>query len=246
MASDSTGARTGDARFPTTRWTVILEARDPDHPEYRKSLEELARSYWRPVYAYFRRKWARPHDEARDLAQDFFASLLEKNFLERLSAEHGRFRSYVMAALDNFARLQYRSQNRLKRGGGAAHFSLDSEEAFEPAAGATPEDAFLREWGHSILAQSVEELRGEYQAAGQQAVFEVFAARDLESGPDDDASYDALAKRFGLTVAAVTTHLYRARKKLRDLVLKRVRDTVSSEREAEAEMLELFEKRFTE
>ena len=43
-----------------------------------------------------------------------------------------------------------------------------------------------------------------------------------------------------MKVTDVTNILYRARKRMRDLVLKRVRDTVTTEAEAEAEMRELF------
>jgi RNA polymerase sigma-70 factor (ECF subfamily) len=227
--------------FPTTHWTTVRAAADPGAPAYRQSLEKLAATYWRPVYGHFRRKWGKSADEARDLTQDFFAALCEKEFLSHLSREQGRFRSYVMAALDNFARLRYRSQSRQKRGGGAVHLPLENLEGFEPAGGGTPEQGFLREWARSVLADALGEMRREYQEAGQGAHFELFAARDVRPPEGAEASYEALARRFGVAVTDVTNILYRARKRLRELVLMRVRDTVSSDEEAEAEMRELFE-----
>ena len=44
-----------------------------------------------------------------------------------------------------------------------------------------------------------------------------------------------------MSVGDVTNAPYQARKKLRELVLERVRDTVTPEDEAEAEMRDLFD-----
>lgn len=235
----------GAARpFPTTRWTLISEAADPETPGYRRSLEELAALYWRPVYGYFRRKWNRPPEDALDLTQSFFAALLEKNFLQHLSPEKGRFRSYLRAALDNFMRLDYRSRQRLKHGGGLSRLPLEDADHLAAELTRAPDEAFLYEWAHAVLAEAVEELRAEYAAAGQEDRFRLFAAWDLERPAGAELSYEDLGARFGVPVSTVNNTLYRARKRLRELVLAKVRDTVSSEAEAEAEMLELFERRF--
>jgi len=229
--------------FPTTHWTTIRAAANPEAAAYRQSLDKLAATYWRPVYGHFRRKWGKSHEEAGDLTQDFFAALCEKEFLKHLSREQGRFRSYVMAALDNFARLQYRSQNRLKRGGGLAPLPLEDVEGSEPAVGDTPQQGFLREWARSVLADALGEMRRECRAEGREDHFELFAVRDIRPPEGAEASYEALARRFGVAPTDVTNILYRARKRLRELVLMRVRDTVSSDEEAEAEMRDLFEER---
>ena len=244
MSDSTTGAGARDV-FPTTRWTVIREARDPASSHYRESLEVLARTYWRPVFAYLRRKWGKARDEALDLTQGFFAALCEKDFLRHVSPEHGRFRSYVMASLDNYVRLDFRSQSALKRGGGVARISLDVGEGYEPESGHSPEETFLREWARSVLGEAVRELEAECRGDGRENAFRIFSARDLElgSGPP---SYDALAERFGTSVTEVTNVLYRLRKRLREMVLNRVRDTVTSDREAEDEMRELFGRRLQE
>jgi RNA polymerase sigma-70 factor (ECF subfamily) len=229
--------------FPTTRWTVIRQAADPSASDCREALEALAATYWRPVYAHFRRKWGRSAEEAGDLTQDFFAALCEKEFLGRLSPDHGRFRSYVMAALDNFARLGHRARSRRKRGGGAVRVPIQDIEPFEPARDEPPERAFLKEWARSVLSEALEEMEREYRAGGLAAAFELFAFRDVRPPEGADLRYEALGPRFGMSVTDVTNALYRARKKLRELVLRRVRDTVTSDEEAESEMRELFEGR---
>lgn len=231
----------GEGRsFPSTRWSVIRDARDPTSPAYRQSLENLAAAYWKPVYAYFRRKWNKSNEEAKDLTQEFFAALCENGFLRRVSSEQGRFRSYVLKSLDNFVRLRYRHDHRQKRGGRAMRLSWDKMEEFEPLAGDSPEEIFLREWARSVLDEALEDMKKEYGTGDLEWAFQLFLFRDIRPPKDADVSYEGLARRFGMSVTDVTNHLYRARKKLREKILNRVRDTVTSEEEAEGEMKELF------
>ena len=229
--------------FPTTRWTLIREAADRKASACQKSLESLAVSYWRPVYAYFRRKWGKADEDAKELTQEFFAVLCEKDFLQDLSPEHGRFRSYVMAALDNFVRLQHRQASSLKRGGGHTILSLGGLEGFEPPAEGTPEDAFLVEWARAVLEDALTDLEAESRVAGNEPGFQILMLRDVQAPRDQDLSYEALARRFGVSVVDVSNSLSRGRKRLRELILARIRDTVSSEKDAVAEMRQLFEKR---
>jgi hypothetical protein len=56
-------------RFPTTRWSRVAAAADPDRSDARTALAELCAAYWFPVYALIRRKGHDP-EHALDLAQD--------------------------------------------------------------------------------------------------------------------------------------------------------------------------------
>ena len=75
--------------FLTTRWSVVLAARGDAATEVRTALETLCRAYWYPLYAYLRRMGQPPHD-AEDLVQEFFARLLEKEWLLAADPEKGR------------------------------------------------------------------------------------------------------------------------------------------------------------
>ena len=59
----------------------------------RSALEKLCETYWYPLYAYVRRGGANP-DDARDLTQGFFASLIERRDFDSLRKERGRFRAF--------------------------------------------------------------------------------------------------------------------------------------------------------
>jgi RNA polymerase sigma-70 factor (ECF subfamily) len=94
-------AASPDDRFPTTHWSVVLLAGQKPSPQATAALETLCRTYWYPLYAYIRRKG---HDapEAQDLTQEFLIRLLEKNYLAHLDRSKGKFRSFLLAALNNF------------------------------------------------------------------------------------------------------------------------------------------------
>lgn len=228
------------ASFPPTQWTLLRRASDPAAPEYRECLDRFAALYWRPVYAHFRRKWSRSREEAQDLTQEFFVALAEKDFLSRITPEKGRFRSYVRAALDNFARLDHRERSALKRGGQAGHVSIDFDAGFEPADEGPADDVFEREWAAAILDEALGRLEEECRARGAEKGFQVLTACYLDSLDDREPGYEELATRFKITPTDVRNHLYRLRKRLREIVMEHVRETVASSEDAEAEMRELF------
>ena len=74
--------------FATTHWSVVLAAKQGDPAQALAALEKLCGAYWSPLYAYIRREG---HDatEAQDLTQEFFARLLEKDYLGHLHHQQG-------------------------------------------------------------------------------------------------------------------------------------------------------------
>ncbi|MFM7182529.1 MAG: RNA polymerase sigma factor [Verrucomicrobiales bacterium] len=87
--------------FRTTRWTVVFAAGEGSDAGSQMAMEELCRTYWYPLYVYVRRRGYSKED-AEDLTQAFLARLFAKKNLDGLSPEHGRFRSFLLAALKNF------------------------------------------------------------------------------------------------------------------------------------------------
>src|ERR1700722_13823520 len=87
--------------FVTTHWSVVLTAKNQDSFRSAEALETLCRTYWHPLYAYVRRRGYSPAD-AEDLTQEFFAWLLERNWLGRADQQRGRFRSFLLTSISNF------------------------------------------------------------------------------------------------------------------------------------------------
>lgn len=71
--------------FLTTRWSVVLAAKDKASPGSTEALETLCRAYWHPLYAFIR-GLGHPPEAAQDLTQEFFARFLAKDYLQAVGA----------------------------------------------------------------------------------------------------------------------------------------------------------------
>lgn len=225
--------------FPSTRWSMIVQARDPASPDYRESINELCLSYWKPVYAAVCASGRCTHEEAKDSTQDFFVEVIEGGMLERFQSERGSFRGYLKGALRTFLIDRYEAAGRLKRGGGRRILSLDESafDGFEPARGATPEEEFDRQWARSVLDHAIEDLRAELFGAGKEAYFRLFERYELEG---EETTYARMAADSGLAETDVANYLHHCRSRLREIVRDRVRDYVDREADVQTEMQHVF------
>ena len=105
-------------QFATTRWSLILSAADSEGEEQKacQALDELCRIYWRPIFSFV---YQRNHsiEDAQDLTQDFFLTILERNWLEHADPHRGRFRSFLLKSLQNFLINAGEKSHTRKRGG---------------------------------------------------------------------------------------------------------------------------------
>src|SRR5687767_15987920 len=76
--------------FLTTNWTQAIAAGRGDS-QAQIALAGLCEAYWYPLYAFVRRKGYSPED-AQDLTQEFFARLVERNWLSGLKRERSEER----------------------------------------------------------------------------------------------------------------------------------------------------------
>src|SRR5512141_3472512 len=114
-------------RFPDTRGSLVAAVKSGDGEARARALETLAEADWRPIYTYVRLKAGIEHEEAADLTQEFFARLVEKDWLERFDASKARLRTYLRGLVEGRVANESKARNRLKRGGGIQVLSLDFE-----------------------------------------------------------------------------------------------------------------------
>ena len=228
--------------FGTTRWTVVLTAGDPNHPDAAAALDHLCRTYWYPIYAYVRRK-GQTAAEAEDLTQEFFSRLLGRGFPAGVRREGGKFRSYLLRALDHFLINEWQRKHAVKRGGGTTTFSLDGVDAdaryaLEPTDGSTPESVYDRHWAATVLETVRGRLREEYAAQGKAALFA--ALEPSLTGGDDLLPYSELMVRLDLKESAVKMAVHRLRKRFGELLRDEIAQTVSTPAEVEEEIRQLI------
>jgi RNA polymerase sigma-70 factor (ECF subfamily) len=226
------------ALFATTHWSLVLAAGHEDSPKAAEALDRLCRTYWYPLYAYVRRKgYAAP--DAQDLTQEFFARLLDKHALVHLEREGGKFRSFLLKALNHFLINEWKRHRAQKRDERRIAFSLDelnpeSRYRFEPADGATPERLFDRQWAAALLDQVLNQLREECTLEGKADLFQ--RLQPCLTGAERMLPYGGLAAQLGMTENAVKMAVHRLRQRYGELLRAEIAHTVASPQEVEEEI----------
>ncbi len=215
--------------FPTTLWTVVLDAGREESTQAEAALAKLCQAYWYPLYSFVRRRGYSSHD-AQDLTQGFLTQLIEKRAVEKTGPQRGRFRTFLLASLKNFLANDFDRANALKRGGGHMTVSFERESAesrylLEPSHDQTPDRHFERQWALTLLDQVLASLQGEYHSEGSGALFEEL--KPVLSG--EAPAYTDIGARLGRSEGAVKVAVHRLRRRYRDLMRERIADTVGEE-----------------
>jgi RNA polymerase sigma-70 factor (ECF subfamily) len=233
------------AQFATTRWSVVLHAGrgGAAASSARDALARLCQTYWFPLYAHVRRRGFSPHD-AEDLTQDFFARLLTRGTIAQANPARGRFRAFIVTALNHFLADAWDRAHAEKRGGAQERLPLDLTDAegrfaqvADPAA--PPDRMFDREWALAVLRQVLAQLESEYAAAGKAPLFALL--KPTLTGAREAQPYAELAARLGRNENAVKVAVHRLRQRYRALLQAEIADTVATEEEANAEMRVLLQ-----
>src|SRR5207247_3099388 len=145
-------------------WSVGLRAQG-ESPAAQEALENLCRTYWRPIYGFIRRQGTKP-EAAKDLTQGFFALILERKDFQSVRQEKGRLRSFLLASLKHFMANERRDAATLKRGGGRALIPLDDVESydsgeFDRGDMLSPDLLYDRRWAFTVLDRVFTQLREE-------------------------------------------------------------------------------------
>lgn len=229
-------------RFSTTRWTVVNAAADPSDPNAAEALAELCRVYWRPLYAYLRRRGCTTED-AQDLTQGFFARFLERQSVRAADPTRGRFRSFILTALKYHVINEHERATSLRRGGRHVHLGLDFEDAertyiLELRHDDTPEQLFDRKWAAITLHRALERVRDESERAGKLSETDALLPYVTDAG--ELASYKDVAARLAVNEGTVKTAVLRLRRRLGEALREEVADTVTDPKEIDREIRDLI------
>ena len=225
-AADAHGS-SAPSGFATTHWSLISRA-TARSPEGRAALESLCQAYWFPVYAFARKQGCSASD-AEDVTQDFFAEIVQSEFLQRADPERGRFRSYLLTAVQRRIANAHARAHAQKRGGGTQLVSIDepiAEKLFleidDP--GLDPSEMYERSWALTVLQRARQRLRDTQAAQGRLPEFELL--EPYLSAPPAEGEYAALASSLNMARNGVAVAVHRLGKSYRKLVRDEIADTV--------------------
>jgi RNA polymerase sigma factor (sigma-70 family) len=232
-------------RFRTTHWSVVLLSAQSQMPGSQSALADLCRLYWYPLYAFVRRRGYTAED-AQDLTQGFFLSLLERRSLRQVHPERGKFRSFLLASIKNYLSDAFQREKSIKRGGQIEFVALDlagAEERYDKdeATVLTAEKIFDARWAMSLLGHAIERLRQEYVSQGKNAVIEVLNPFLDPTNCKKLPSYEEAAAQLHVSLKGVKTLIHRTRKRYSDILREEVARTVTDPEEVDEEIHSLCE-----
>jgi DNA-directed RNA polymerase specialized sigma24 family protein len=215
--------------FATTHWSVVLATADQDSPQAAAALEKLCRTYWYPLYAYVRRRGYNRED-AEDLTQQFFWRLLDRRWLPQVDRRKGRFRSFLLVAMNHFLANEWDRARTTKRGGHTIFESLEigaNEERFEDGSpmARSPEELYEHQWAMALLQTVLARLRAEAVMAGRREQFEKLEV--FLTGERRAIKYADLAAELATTEAALKMATQRLRRRYAELLKEEISNTVA-------------------
>jgi len=234
----------GQARFLTTRWSVVLSCSDSatDEEKAQAALAELCKVYWRPVFGFICRQGHSVPD-AQDLTQEFFAKVLKGRLLQSADRNRGRFRSLLLTALQRFLHDQLDKHHARKRGGDVRFVSWDDWMTEAPSHLSilenesdtwSPERIFDVRWAATVVERSLRRLGDECEKHGRRRVFDILSS--CLTADRQDVSYATFARILGIQETAVKNLLHRLRERYRALLREEVAETVGGENEIDDEL----------
>lgn len=214
----------------------MLTAQQGGEAQASKALSELFELYWFPVYGYVRRQGQGPED-AEDLTQGFFESIIRRDSLMNTAASQGKLRAFLLASLKNFLIDQHRQRTAAKRGGANSGYAMsyeDAEERLEQEVQDqdSPDVLFERSWAQTLLQDVMKRLEASYARANKLPMFEAMSPYLLH---DDPPEYRGLSKQLGSTVVALRIQYHRMKQRYGELLEEEIRHTVSNAEEAQEE-----------
>ena len=244
--SDRTNMGGPKSDFPTTRWSQIGEAKTLDEVRRRAVVDDLARKYWKPVYCYLRRKGYN-NEPAKDLTQGFFHELvLGRELIQRANRAKGRFRAFLLTALNHYVINVYWADARKKRCPAGTALPLETFDKGSVSIRSKdmgPAEAFTYVWALELLQEVLAEVETGCRKDGKEKDWDLFCAMvlkpimcctEVEPLSHVCSKLDISNKRKGLYM------IMTVKKRFQAVMRSRVRPHVDSVEDVEKEIHDLM------
>lgn len=243
---DRTSIGGWQSRFQTTQWLEMRALAGLDDRQRRELLNGLISRYWKPVYCYLRRK-GHDNERAKDLTQSFFHEIvMGRRLIEQADEAKGRFRTFLLTALDRYVISVHRYRTAAKRSPTQGTIPLDDDvEATLSVAAKSmePDDAFTYVWAVQLLEDTVAELRERCAHDGKDVHWQLFRARVLDPiiAGCQAVPLSELCTQFDIaTPVKAENMIVTVKRRFQTAMKDRVREYVASDEEVEQEIRDLM------
>lgn len=227
------------SNFPQSEWHLILDSTKGD-------LTWLFETYRPALLTFLMRNRNLSREEAEDLLQGFFADkVIERDLLARVDRAKGKFRTFLIVALDRYVVSWIRKETAQKRSPVSGSISHLDDETVLPAWDHS-QDAFDVEWARQVLTQTLKKMKQECYESDRPYLWGVFDARVLVviMGGHAPVSYDDLVERYRFESPAQASNALISSKRMFQRTLREVIGQYmggASEKQIEQEIAELLD-----
>jgi DNA-directed RNA polymerase specialized sigma24 family protein len=233
--------------FLTTHWSVIEKVGSADHQD-QALIGLLINKYWKPVYCYLRYQ-GHDNEQAKDLTQGFFHQVvLGRNLFDKADQAKGRFRTFLIMALNRYLIQIQQKQSARKRIPQTKLVPLDNIDLPDIAqahASLSPEDAFNYAWVSTLLEEVLSEVEATCRQRHLMIHWQAFKEKILEPILEgyDPPSLQDLCERHGIEDTTKASNMIGTVKKIfRGILEQHVRRSVLSDEDMPEELIQI--KRF--
>jgi RNA polymerase sigma-70 factor (ECF subfamily) len=186
--------------FPVTQWSLVRRAAHADPETKRRALTDLLEQYMPAIKCYLTMGKRLEPDRAEDVLQSFLTSkVIDQDLIERADKERGKFRTFLLTALDRFIVNQHRFERAQKRSP-TVMASIDDQP--EPAENeGEPGETFDVAWARQVIDRTIDRMKHECRGSGRMDLWQVFEARVLAPtlGQSEAVPYEELIEKAGFS-----------------------------------------------
>jgi DNA-directed RNA polymerase specialized sigma24 family protein len=231
--------------FLTTQWSLIESIKAGEDRD-RALIGLLLERYWKPVYCYLRRK-GHDNEQAKDLTQAFFHEVvLNRDLVRRADQAKGRFRSFLLYALNRYVAKQNLKEKALKRIPKAKLVPLDIVEPPalpEDIKNASAEESYHYTWLSALLERALSDVKTECDKQGMETHWVLFHERVVQPILENNAqpSLKRLCKDYNIKDAKKASNMIvTVKRRFQAALMRHARTTVLSEDQVSEELNDLL------
>lgn len=191
----------GEAPFPTTDWRAVQAGGDAADLDRRcAALERLLPRYLPQLKSHLGARFRLSPEAVEDALQGFLLDrILIGDLLGSADRSRGRFRTFLLHALDNHVRNALRQERAQRRCPPEGFVPLEGVSEQLPIDGETPTPPEDRLWARAVFREAADRMRTQCRAAGNANLWLVFEGRVVTVLLHGAAarSYEDLARACG-------------------------------------------------